>query len=144
MRASIPAYRKLFQQHAEYDLFRRRENAARSKQALRYRSEVVVPEIAFGPLEDPEGWLGRRRYMAYEKSLMMGPEPMCSKYTKIATPLAVSADCCSYQNGTTVDLCSLDSDFADIFSLDAGVEDSDASENFNLDNSIDYYSINSC
>ncbi|KAK3238620.1 hypothetical protein CYMTET_51378 [Cymbomonas tetramitiformis] len=83
MRASIPAYRKLFQQHAEYDLFRRRENAARSKQALRNRQEVgVVPAIAFGPLEDPEGWLGRQ-YTAYEKSLMMGPEPMCSKYNKV-------------------------------------------------------------
>ncbi|KAK3235785.1 hypothetical protein CYMTET_54049 [Cymbomonas tetramitiformis] len=83
MRASIPAYRKLFQQHAEYDLFRRRENAARSKHANRYRQEVGgVPAIAFGPLEDPEGWLGRQ-YMAYEKSLMMGPEPMCSKYNKV-------------------------------------------------------------
>ncbi|KAK3232720.1 hypothetical protein CYMTET_56938 [Cymbomonas tetramitiformis] len=83
MRASIPAYRKLFQQHAEYDLFRRRENAARSNQALRYRQEVgVVPAIAFGPSEDPEGWLGRQ-YTAYEKSLMMGPEPMCSKYNKV-------------------------------------------------------------
>ncbi|KAK3235042.1 hypothetical protein CYMTET_54731 [Cymbomonas tetramitiformis] len=59
------------------------ENAARSKHANRYRQEVGgVPAIAFGPLEDPEGWLGRQ-YTAYEKSLMMGPEPMCSKYNKV-------------------------------------------------------------
>ncbi len=59
-----------------------REIAARNRTRTALRTDEVVPQIAFSPWVDPAGWLGRQ-YTAYEHSLMMGPEPKCSKFSKV-------------------------------------------------------------